>query len=166
MKIGILREERSSVDNRVPLTPTQCKQLQEQFPSLTLFVQSSNVRCFKDTEYQDLGIQLVDDISNCEVLLGIKEVPVTNLIPNKTYFFFSHTIKKQEYNRSLLQAMVAKNIEMIDYEVIKNSAGKRLLGFGRYAGIVGCYNTFLAYGKKTRLYNLKLAHLKGPLTQN
>lgn len=159
MKIGILREERSSVDNRVPLTPTQCKQLQEQFPSLTLFVQSSNVRCFKDTEYQDLGIQLVDDISNCDVLLGIKEVPVTNLIPNKTYFFFSHTIKKQEYNRSLLQAMVAKNIEMIDYEVIKNSAGKRLLGFGRYAGIIGAYNGLLAYGLKSEKYQLKAAHV-------
>ena len=155
MKIGILREERSSVDNRVPLTPTQCKQLQEQFPSLTLFVQSSNVRCFKDTEYQDLGIQLVDDISNCDVLLGIKEVPVANLIPKKTYFFFSHTIKKQDYNRRLLQAMVAKNIEMIDYDVIRNAKRKRLLGFGRYAGIIGAYNGLLTYGLKSEKYQLK-----------
>ncbi len=159
MKIGILREERSSVDKRVSLTPTQCKQLQEQFPSLTLFVQSSNVRCFKDTEYQDLGIQLVDDISNCDVLLGIKEVPVAKLIPKKTYFFFSHTIKKQDYNRRLLQAMVNKNIEMIDYEVIKNSEGKRLLGFGRYAGIIGAYNGLLAYGLKSEKYQLKAAHV-------
>lgn len=159
MKIGILREEKSSVDSRVPLTPTQCKQLQEQYPSLTLFVQSSNVRCFKDTEYQDLGIQLVDDISNCDVLLGIKEVPIANLISKKTYFFFSHTIKKQEYNRALLQAMVAKNIEMIDYEVVKNTGGKRLLGFGRYAGIVGAYNGLLAYGLKSEKYQLKAAHL-------
>ncbi len=158
MKIGILREEKSPVDNRVPLTPMQCKQLQEQYPSLTLFVQSSHVRCFKDAEYQDLGIQLVDDLSNCDVLLGIKEVPITNLIPNKTYFFFSHTIKKQEYNRALLKAMVAKNIEMIDYEVVKNTGGKRVLGFGRYAGIVGAYNGLLAYGLKSERYQLKAAH--------
>lgn len=159
MKIGILREEKNPVDNRAPLTPTQCKQLQGKYPSLSLFVQSSNVRCFKDAEYQDLGIQLVDDISNCDVLLGIKEVPIANLIPNKTYFFFSHTIKKQEYNRELLQAMIAKNIEMIDYEVVKNARGKRLLGFGRYAGIIGAYNGLLAYGLKSEKYQLKAAHL-------
>ena len=159
MKIGILREEKSPVDNRAPLTPIQCQQLQEQYQSISLFVQSSNVRCFKDADYQNLGIKLVDDISNCDVLLGIKEVPIANLIPNKTYFFFSHTIKKQEYNRGLLQAMVAKNIEMIDYEVIRNAKGKRLLGFGRYAGIIGAYNGLLTYGLKSEKYQLKAAHL-------
>lgn len=159
MKIGILREEKIPVDNRTPLTPLQCKQLQEQYSSLSLFVQTSDVRCFKDDDYQNLGIKLVDDISNCDVLLGIKEVPIANLIPNKTYFFFSHTIKKQEYNRALLQAMVAKNIEMIDYEAIRNAKGKRLLGFGRYAGIIGAYNGLLTYGLKSEKYQLKAAHL-------
>ena len=159
MKIGILREAKIPVDNRTPLTPLQCKQLQEQYSSLSLFVQTSDVRCFKDDDYQNLGIKLVDDISNCDVLLGIKEVPIANLIPNKTYFFFSHTIKKQEYNRALLQAMVAKNIEMIDYEAIRNAKGKRLLGFGRYAGIIGAYNGLLTYGLKSEKYQLKAAHL-------
>ena len=159
MKIGILREEKIPVDNRVPLTPSQCKQLKIQYPSVSLFVQSSSVRCYKDAQYQDLGIQVVDDVSNCDILLGIKEVPVADLIPNKSYLFFSHTIKKQKYNRGLLQAMIAKNIKMIDYEVIKNSSGKRLIGFGRYAGIIGAYNGLLAYGLKSEKYQLRAAYL-------
>ena len=159
MKIGILREEKIPIDNRVPLTPAQCKQLIMQYPSISLFVQSSNIRCFQDSEYEDLGIKIADDISDCNLLLGIKEVPISTLIADKTYLFFSHTIKKQDYNRELLQAMLDKKIKMVDYEVIKNKNGKRLLGFGRYAGIVGAYNGLLAYGKKTKKYKLKSAHL-------
>lgn len=159
MEIGILREERIPVDNRAPLTPSQCKQLIKQYPSVSLFVQSSDVRCFQDIQYKNLGIQVVDDISNCDILLGIKEVPIANLIPNKTYLFFSHTIKQQDDNRGLLQAMVAKNIEMIDYEVLKNAGGKRLLGFGRYAGIIGAYNGLLTYGLKSKKYQLRHAYL-------
>ena len=91
-------------------------------------------------------------------MLGVKEVPLNCLIPNKTYFYFSHTIKKQPYNRDLLLKMIKMNITMIDYEVLKSDNGHRLLGFGRYAGIVGAYNAFLTYGLKSKKYNLKPAY--------
>jgi alanine dehydrogenase len=161
MKIGILREEKVPADKRVPLSPNQCKRLIAQYPSIALFVQSSNIRCFQDSEYEDLGINIVEDISDCDILLGIKEVPIESLIADKTYLFFSHTIKKQDYNRALLQAMLDKRIKMIDYEVIKNKSGKRSLGFGRYAGIIGTYNGLLTYGLKSEKYKLKAAHLCG-----
>ena len=125
MKIGILREERIPTDKRVPLSPYQCKQLTAEYPSIGLFVQSSNIRCFTDEEYKNLGINIVEDISDCDILLGIKEVPISTLIADKTYLFFSHTIKKQDYNRELLQAMLDKKIKMVDYEVIKNKNGKK-----------------------------------------
>ena len=159
MKIGILREERIPTDKRVPLSPNQCKRLIAQYPSIVLFVQSSNIRCFQDSEYEDLGINIEEDISDCDVFLGIKEVPIESLIADKTYLFFSHTLKKQDYNRALLQDMLVKRIKMVDYEVIKNTNGKRLLGFGRYAGIIGTYNGLLTYGLKSEKYKLKAAHL-------
>ena len=159
MKIGILREEKVPTDKRVPLSPNQCKRLIAQYPSIVLFVQSSNIRCFTDEEYKNLGINIVEDISDCDVFLGIKEVPIESLIADKTYLFFSHTLKKQDYNRALLQDMLVKRIKMVDYEVIKNTNGKRLLGFGRYAGIIGTYNGLLTYGLKSEKYKLKAAHL-------
>ncbi len=159
MKIGILREEKIPEDKRVSLTPNQCKELLKLYPSIELYIQSSRLRCFTDNEYASIGIRIVDDISNCDILIGIKEVPISSLISNKTYLFFSHTIKKQVYNRNLLQEMIKKKIKMVDYEVIKSINGKRLVGFGRYAGIIGAYNGLLAYGKKTNKYSLKPAHL-------
>ncbi len=159
MRIGILREEKAPPDDRVILSPQQCLRFIEKFPLIELFVQSSDIRCFKDDQYKDLGIKIVDNLTDCDILFGIKEVPIDKLILNKTYFFFSHTIKKQEYNRELFQALVKKNISMIDYELLKDSKGKRLLGFGRYAGIVGAYNGLLTYGLKTGRYKLKSAHL-------
>jgi len=159
MKIGILREEKIPEDKRVPITPNQCKKLLQKYPSIELFIQSSRVRCFADNEYTSYGINIIDDISNCDILIGIKEVPITSLIPNKTYLFFSHTIKKQENNRNLLQEMISKKIKMVDYEVIKSIDGKRLVGFGRYAGIIGAYNGLLTYGRKTKKFSLKPAYL-------
>jgi len=159
MKIGILKEDKVPADKRVPLSPNQCKRLIAQYPSIALFVQSSNIRCFQDQEYEDLGVNIVEDISDCDVLLGIKEVPIESLIADKTYLFFSHTMKKQDYNRGLLKTMIDKKIKMVDYEVVKNKKGKRLLGFGRYAGIIGAYNGLLTYGLKSGQYNLKAAHL-------
>jgi alanine dehydrogenase len=158
MKLGIIREGKNPPDKRVPLTPDQVKRLQTQYPQLELFVQPSPIRAFKDQEYQDLGIELREDLSNCDLLLGVKEVPVEMLIPNKTYLFFSHTYKKQAYNRELLRAILDKKIRLIDYEMLKDPGGKRLLGFGRYAGIVGAYNGFRAYGELTGNYQLKPAH--------
>ena len=158
IKIGILKEGKTPPDKRVPLTPIQCRDLITQYPNLSLVVQKSHIRCFDDEEYANLGIPLVDDVSDCDVLFGVKEVVKYDLLEGKTYFYFSHTIKEQSYNRSLLQTMIAKGISMVDYESLTHANGRRILGFGRYAGVVGCYNGFLAYGKRTNRYYLKAAH--------
>ena len=157
MKIGILREEKNPSDERVAFTPKQCKWILEN-TILTLVVQKSDIRCFSDEEYRNEGIELVDSVDDCDVLIGIKEIPKCSLLENKKYFYFSHTIKEQPYNRDLLQKMLDLNIEMVDYEALKGFNNKRLLGFGRYAGIVGAYNGLLTYGLKSGKYNLKAAY--------
>ena len=158
MKLGIIREGKTPPDKRVPLSPQQCRELLQAYPGLELVVQPSPIRCFPDADYQAEGIAMQEDLSDCQVLMGVKEVNVEDLIPNKTYFFFSHTFKKQPYNRKLLQAIIDKKIRLVDYEVITNANGTRLVGFGRYAGVVGAYNGFLAWGKKTNSFQLKAAH--------
>ncbi len=157
-KIGIIREGKTPPDKRVPLTPAHCKTLLETYAHLQLVVQPSSFRAIVDQEYLKAGIPMSDDLSDCDIIMGVKEVPVEMLLPGKTYMFFSHTFKKQPYNRALLQAILEKKISLIDYEVLTAEDGKRLIGFGRYAGIVGCYNGLLAYGKKSRRYTLKSAH--------
>ena len=157
--IGIIREGKVPPDFRVPLTPKQCREVQKRFPNVKILVQTSPIRIFKDEEYQKEGIQVVDKLDDCAIIFGVKEVPIANLIDNKTFFFFSHTIKKQPYNRELLRALLAKKIRLVDYEVLKDKQNKRIIGFGRYAGIVGCYNSFLTYGLKTKTFHLKPAHL-------
>ena len=159
MKLGILREEKIPVDKRTPFSPSQCKRIINDFPNIEIYVQSSKFRCYNDKEYISNNISVSEDISFCDILFGIKEVPSNNLIADKTYFFFSHTIKKQEYNRELLKNIISLNIRMIDYEVLKFKNGKRILGFGRYAGVIGAYNGLLAYGLKTNLFDIKPAHL-------
>lgn len=158
MKIGVIRETKNPPDKRVPLSPEKCAKLKQNFPEVELVVQSSEIRAFKDKEYSELGINIVKDVSDCDVLLGVKEVKKEKLLPNKTYFFFSHTIKEQPYNRDLLQRMLDLKIKMIDYETLTYPKNGRILGFGRYAGIVGAYNAFLAFGKKSNSYNLKPAN--------
>ena len=159
MKIGIIKEGKIPPDKRVPLSPTQCQEIKQKYPQIDLVVQKSNIRKFKDEDYANAGIDLVDEVTDCDVLLGVKEVPIEDLIANKKYFFFSHTFKKQPYNRKLLQAIIKKNIQLIDWETITNSNGQRLIAFGRFAGIVGCFNGLLGYGLKTKRYKLKSAHL-------
>ena len=159
MKIGLIKEGKTPPDKRVPLTPKQCKWIKDNYPHLELVIQKSPIRKFKDETYAAFGLTLVDDVSDCDVLLGVKEVPIEDLIPNKKYFFFSHTFKKQPYNRKLLQAIIRKNIQLIDWETITNVKGERLIAFGRFAGIVGCYNGLLGYGIKINSYALKRAHL-------
>jgi alanine dehydrogenase len=158
MKIGVIRETKNPPDKRVPLSPEKCAKLKQNFPEIELVVQSSNIRAFKDEEYSELGVNIVQDVSDCDVLLGVKEVKKEELIPNKTYFFFSHTIKEQPYNRDLLQKILDLKIKMIDYEALTYPKNGRILGFGRYAGIVGAYNAFLAFGIKSNSYNLKPAN--------
>ncbi|MFT5778656.1 MAG: saccharopine dehydrogenase (NAD+, L-lysine-forming) [Crocinitomicaceae bacterium] len=158
-KIGVIREGKIPPDKRVPLTPQQCQQLKALYSNLEVVVQPSNVRAYKDQEYLDLGIKMDEDLSDCDILLGVKEVNIDDLIPERKYMFFSHTFKKQPYNRDLLRAIIKKKIQLIDYEVLKDKKNRRIIGFGRYAGIVGCYNGFLTYGLKHGLYKLKPAHL-------
>ena len=157
--IGVIREGKVPPDKRVPLTPRHCQQLQALYPNLNIIVQPSPIRAYKDQEYLDLGITMKEDLSECDILLGVKEVNISDLIPERKYLFFSHTFKKQAYNRDLLKAIIEKKIQLIDYEVLKDTKNKRIIGFGRYAGIVGAYNGFLTYGLKHNLYKLKPANL-------
>lgn len=159
MKIGVIKEGKTPPDERVPLSPEQCKEISEKYPNINLVVQKSNIRRFKDEDYANCGIALVDNVDDCDVLAGVKEVPINQLIANKKYFYFSHTTKKQPYNRELLKAMIAKNITMIDYEGLTNERGTRLIGFGKYAGIVGAYNSFYALGQRNKSFDLKRAYL-------
>ena len=156
--IGLIRERKKLPDERVPLTPRQCAYIQTAYPSIKIVVEPSPSRCFADKDYAALGIEVTEDMAACDVLMGIKEVPVEYLIPGKTYFFFSHTKKKQPHNKELMQALIDKRITMIDYECLTHSDEQRILGFGLYAGIVGAHNGLLAYGKKTGLYELPAAH--------
>ncbi|WBX71868.1 NAD(P)-dependent oxidoreductase [Tenacibaculum retecalamus] len=154
MKFAIIKERKNPPDRRVVFSPEKLQEFKQQFPQAEIVVESSDIRIFTDQEYQKAGFEVVTDVSDCDVLLGVKEVPLENLIPNKKYFYFSHTIKKQPYNRKLLKAMLAKNIEMYDHETIVKENGARLIGFGRYAGLVGAYNGFRAIGLKEEIFNL------------
>lgn len=162
MKFGIIKERKNPPDKRVVFSPNEIIAIQKQFPAVTFKVEPSDIRVFSDDEYQRLGIEVSEDLTDCEVLFGVKEVPVAALIPNKKYFFFSHTIKKQSYNRKLLQAILDKNIELYDHETIVDRNNKRLIGFGRYAGIVGAYNAIRSFGIKFELFKIpKAATLSG-----
>ncbi|MBF26013.1 MAG: alanine dehydrogenase [Flavobacteriales bacterium] len=159
LNIGLLREGKVPPDRRVVFSPKQCADILHKYPEVSIFIQSSQNRCFSDSEYTNFGVTVREDLSMCHIIMGIKEVPIDMLIDNKIFFFFSHTIKKQPYNKLLLQSILRKNIQLVDYETLTNSKNQRLIGFGRYAGIVGCYNTFLAYGKKTKKYELEFPQL-------
>ncbi|TXK37802.1 alanine dehydrogenase [Pontibacter qinzhouensis] len=159
LKIGIIKEGKTPLDKRVPLTPKKCVELMAAFPGAQVVVQPSEKRCFSDAEYQELDIPLQQNLQDCDILMGVKEVPVEQLIPDKTYFFFSHTIKEQPQNAKLLRSILQKNITLIDYETLTNAHGQRLVAFGRYAGIVGAYNGIRTYGLKWKLFNLKPAYL-------
>ncbi|MEE9361487.1 MAG: NAD(P)-dependent oxidoreductase [Cellulophaga sp.] len=157
MKFGIIKERKNPPDGRVVLSPEACKKILAIHEEAILITEPSAIRVFKDEEYQEVGVEVASKMENCDVLLGVKEVPINALIPNKKYFFFSHTIKMQPYNRNLLLAILDKNIEMYDHEVITNTNEKRVVAFGRYAGIVGAYNGFRTYGLKFNLFQLPKA---------
>ena len=157
MKFGIITERKNPPDRRVVFSPEALLKLKNTFPEASIKVEHSDIRVFSDDDYKNLGFEVANDISDCDVFFGVKEVPVEALIPNKKYFFFSHTIKKQPYNRKLLQAILEKNIELYDHETIVDAKHKRLIGFGRYAGIVGAYNAFRAFGIKFELFQLPKA---------
>ncbi len=154
LTIGLLREGKSPADNRVALTPAQCKWMNKNVPQIQVVAEASPNRCYTNEEYTKAGITLVEDLSSCDIILGIKEVPYDKLIAHKTYLFFSHTIKKQEHNKKLLQTILEKNITLIDYECLKHDDGQRILGFGFFAGIVGAHNGIMCYGNRTQSFSL------------
>lgn len=154
MKIGIIREGKTPPDSRVPLTPKQCAEINKK-DNVSIIVAPSPNRCYTNEEYEKVGFNLQADLTDCEVLMGVKEVPIDQLVPNKTYFFFSHTIKKQSYNRKLLLAILEKNIRLLDYEVLTNDQGQRLIAFGKFAGMVGAHNALVTYGKRTGVFDLR-----------
>jgi saccharopine dehydrogenase (NAD+, L-lysine forming) len=158
IKIALVREGKFPADNRVALIPSQCRWLQRNFPDLKIVVQSSGHRCFPDKEYMLSGTEVREDISDCDFMLGIKEVPVADLIAGKTYLFFSHTKKRQIYNQALFHAILDRQITLIDYECLEHEDGQRILGFGFFAGVVGAHNGIMAYGKRTGLYSLERVH--------
>tara|TARA_R110002124_G_scaffold86577_3_gene223716 strand:+ start:4961 stop:6166 length:1206 start_codon:yes stop_codon:yes gene_type:complete len=157
MKFGIIKERKNPPDRRVVFSPEKLQEFQKKYSKATIKIESSDIRVFSDKDYEKAGFEVVSDVSDCDVLLGVKEVPVEFLIPNKKYFFFSHTIKKQPYNRELLLSILEKNIELYDHETIVKENGVRLIGFGRYAGIVGAYNGFRAFGLKKETFQLPKA---------
>ena len=154
LTIGLIREEKIPADNRVTFTPSQCKWIQKNFADIKIIVQHSEHRCFSDREYNMAGLEVSEDISDCDILMGIKEVPFEMLIPGKTYFIFSHTKKLQPRNRELLRAIIKNKITLIDYECLEHNDSIRILGFGFFAGIVGAHNGMMAYGERTGTFHL------------
>lgn len=157
IKFALIKERKTPPDRRVVFSPQKLKEAVQKFPEAVFKVESSDIRVFSDGEYRQAGFEVTTDVADCDVLLGVKEVPIPHLIPNKKYFFFSHTIKKQPYNRDLLREILNKNIELYDHEVIVSEKGERLIGFGRYAGLVGAYNGFRGIGLKEGLFKLPKA---------
>ena len=154
INIGILRETKVPADNRVALSPNQIVLLKKEYPQFNFLVQSSKERIFSDDEYLKAGIDVVEDLSDCDYLFGIKEIDADVLIPGKHYFFFGHIAKMQSYNKALLQAMIDKNITFTDYEYLTRNDGKRTCAFGWWAGVVGAYETLRLYGLKYKCFEL------------
>jgi saccharopine dehydrogenase (NAD+, L-lysine-forming) len=156
--IGLLRERKVPADNRVALTPAQCKWIQKNARDVRIVAQASADRCYTDKEYLAAGVEVRDEVTECDILLGIKEVPVPDLLPGKTYLFFSHTKKQQAANREMFHAIVEKKITLIDYECLEYDDGQRILGFGFFAGVVGAHNGMMVYGRRTGAYDLGRVH--------
>lgn len=165
MKIGLIKETKTPIDNRVALTPSQAKTLIDNFPGTEIVAESSDVRAYLDDEYRALGINVVNDLSDCDVLFGIKEATIDSIIPNKHYFFFGHIAKMQEYNRPLIKAMINKEITFSDYEYLVDQEGKRVCAFGWWAGVVGVYYTLRGFGLKHKLYELPKPDLRFTIKQ-
>lgn len=159
IKFGLIKERKTPPDRRVVFSPLKLAAARDAFPEASFLVESSELRIFPDEAYRQQGFEVTEDMTSCDVLLGVKEVPLPHLIPNKKYFFFSHTIKKQPYNRDLLREILKNNIELYDHEVIINKRGGRLIGFGRYAGLVGAYNGFRGIGLKNGIFELPKAEV-------
>jgi len=147
--IGIKKETGHPNEKRVVLTPDHVKKLIDEH-NINVIVQSSKKRIFCDDDYKTAGATISDDFSPCKIIFGVKEIPADELIPNKTYMFFSHTIKGQKYNMPMLKKILDNNITLIDYELAKQDNGKRVVFFGAYAGYVGMINALWTFGKRLK----------------
>ena len=142
-KIGIIKEGKTPPDKRVPLTPQQCQEAM--LKGWDLAVQRSNVRAYTDDEYTALDVRVTNDLTDRDLIIGVKEVPLDMLMADKAYLFFSHTIKKQPHNAKLLHTVLERRITLIDHELLADTKGNRVLAFGKWAGVVGAYNAFRAW---------------------
>ncbi len=158
LKVGVLRETKIPPDRRVPLTPAQIAVLRDKYPDVEFMVQPSDIRCYSDDEYEYLKIPIREDLSDCDILLGVKEVDIRTFIPGKTYLFFAHVAKRQDHNLEMLREMLRRRIRLIDYEYLTTDQGQRVVAFGRWAGIVGAYNALRARGIKSNRFKLKPAY--------
>lgn len=146
-KIGIRREDKSVWERRVPITPQDARLLQEQH-GIEVVVQPSELRIFRDEEYRAAGVQVQEDLSSCDVIFGVKEIPPAQLMPGKTYVFFAHVIKGQPYNMPMLRRLMELGCVLIDYEKVTDEKGRRLIFFGRHAGWAGMLDTLWALGQR------------------
>lgn len=157
IKLGLVRETKTPPDRRIVMTPGQALEVMQKFPHVEVFVEPSPIRAIQDSEYEALGIKMTSDMSECDILMGVKEVKIEKLIPEKTYLFFSHTIKKQPHNQSLLRRCMDLGISLIDHELLTDTRGNRVVAFGRWAGMVGAYNGLIGLGIRTGRFGLKRA---------
>ena len=158
VKVGLLRETKIPPDRRTPLTPAQIVELKEKYPFIEFIVQPSDIRSFSDDEYRYLKITMHEDLDNCDILMGVKEVDRRTLLAGKTYLFFAHVAKKQDHNLEMLREIMRRKIRLVDYEYLTTDKGMRVVAFGRWAGIVGAYNALRARGIKTNRFKLKPAY--------
>ncbi len=142
----------------MPLTPPQIVALEEAYPDVQFFIQPSDYRCYSNEEYEYLNIPLKEDLRDCDILMGVKEVDKRTFIPEKTYLFFAHVAKQQPHNVEMFREMAARNLSLIDFEYLTTDSGQRVVAFGHHAGIVGAYNGFRARGIKTNKFKLKPAY--------
>lgn len=153
LKIGLIREGKVPPDSRAALTPELAGRVAAD-ERYDLVVQPSAGRVFPDGAYVERGVELAESLHDRDVLVGVKEVPVEDLLAGKTYFFFSHTHKEQPYNRELLRAVLARRIRLIDYELLTDDVGARIIAFGRFAGMVGAHHALRAWGLRTGAFEL------------
>ena len=152
--LGIRREDKNKWEKRVPITPEHLREMKNNH-NIESIVQKSPIRVFTDKEYEKKGIKVRDDLNICPVIFGVKEMPLSFFEENKTYVFFSHIIKGQKYNMPMLKEMIDKKCSLIDYEKITDEKGRRLVFFGRYAGLAGMTDTLWAFGQKLDIKGIK-----------
>lgn len=155
-RIGIIREGKQPPDKRTPLTPKQCHEVL--MTGIDITVQRSAVRAYTDAEYTAQGVRMTEDLTDRDLIIGVKEVPLEMLMAEKSYLIFSHTIKKQPHNRKLLRTVLDRRITLIDHELLTDGKGERVLAFGRWAGVVGAYNALRALEATHNGSSLRPAH--------